>query len=309
MRSLRKRSGFRKADRGILSLAEGELVEVKTAQEIYQTLDRNFEYEGLPFMDEMWQYCGRQLMVLKRTARIIVEGVGTRYLKNTVILQDAECSGQAHEDCERTCPILWKEAWLRRPHIDSIFADGHTKPIERVIDQERHEASGFPCQSVSLVKASSDLPFWNPRRYLLTARAGDFRPLLISLKLSITKLLTGKSRPGLPSHVRRTPTATLGLRSGELVMVRSREEILATLDSSGKNRGLEFTPEMEKYCGRKIRVLKRVDKMMNEKTGKMRQIANTVILEGTNCDGYSHGGCPRACYCLWREIWLSRAAG
>jgi hypothetical protein len=91
-----------------------------------------------------------------------------------------------------------------------------------------------------------------------------------------------------------------------MVEVKSREEIAATLDYAGRNRGLEFTQEMEKYCGGKMKVLRRVDKMIIEKTGKMRQIANTVLLEGANCDGRAHGGCPRNCYCLFREIWLRR---
>jgi hypothetical protein len=29
-------------------------------------------------------------------------------------------------------------------------------------------------------------------------------------------------------------------------------------------------------------------------------------LEGVTCDGKAHSGCPRTCYCLWREIWLER---
>ena len=43
-------------------------------------------------------------------------------------------------------------------------------------------------------------------------------------------------------------------------------------------------------------------------TGKMRQFAETVCLEGAYC-GCSHvafGGCPRGEFSYWREIWLSR---
>ena len=291
----------------VLNLNEGELVEVKMAEDISETLDQNCEFEALPFMDEMRQYCGKRLVVLKRVEKIIVEGVGVRYLKNTVILKGADCSGIAHGGCSRTCPILWKEAWLKRPRVQLISVDNYLKLTEPTSNQKQHETSGLRCQSISLVNASSDLPPWNPKRYMLDIRAGNFRPMMASFKLVIKRLLTGKSRSGLPLHVRRTPTITLNLKPGELIEVKSKEEIFATLDSSGKNRGLEFTPEMEKYCGKEVRVLRRMDKMFNETTGEMRQIANTVILEGTNCDGHAHGGCPRSCYCLWREIWLRRA--
>ena len=98
----------------------------------------------------------------------------------------------------------------------------------------------------------------------------------------------------------------LNLRPGEIVEVKSREEILETLDFKGRNRGLQFMPEMFKYCGKRFRVLKRVDRMVVAASGKMRLIPNTVILEGVYCDGKAHGGCQRMCSCLWREIWLRR---
>jgi hypothetical protein len=49
---------------------------------------------------------------------------------------------------------------------------------------------------------------------------------------------TKDQRRGLPV------TAPLNLRSGELVEVRSAEEILATLDAQGRFEVLPFMPEM-----------------------------------------------------------------
>jgi hypothetical protein len=87
--------------------------------------------------------------------------------------------------------------------------------------------------------------------------------------------------------------------------VLSEEEILSTLDSTGRYHGLGFMPEMRKFCGKKFKVLKRVEKMMIEGKG-MRKLRPTVILEGVFCDGEAHGGCQRTCYCFWREGWLKR---
>ena len=45
----------------------------------------------------------------------------------------------------------------------------------------------------------------------------------------------------------------LGLRAGDWVVVRSKEEILSTLDENGCLDLLPFQPEMFAYCGRRMR--------------------------------------------------------
>ena len=52
-----------------------------------------------------------------------------------------------------------------------------------------------------------------------------------------------------------TPAA-LGLKVGDLVEVRSAEEIRATLDENGELDGLPFMPEMLAFCGRRLTVHK-----------------------------------------------------
>ena len=99
----------------------------------------------------------------------------------------------------------------------------------------------------------------------------------------------------------------LHLAPGDWVEVRSAKEIFATLDAQGKSRGLRFTPEMLKFCGRRLRVYKSLDKILLEATGELRKIKTpTVLLEGVFCDGKAHGGCDRSCFCFWREAWLRR---
>jgi len=97
----------------------------------------------------------------------------------------------------------------------------------------------------------------------------------------------------------------LNLKPGEKVEVLSKKEILSTLDESGRYQRLGVMPEMFKFCGKKFKVLKRIDRMMVEGKG-MRKIKNTVILEGVFCDGEAHGGCQRTCFICWREGWLKR---
>jgi hypothetical protein len=98
----------------------------------------------------------------------------------------------------------------------------------------------------------------------------------------------------------------LGLRSGELVEVKSIDKILATLGPDRKCKGLLWMTGMRKYCGKRYRVFKRVENILLETNGDSRKMKNTVILEEVMCDGFEFGGCDRSCFHFWREAWLKR---
>lgn len=102
----------------------------------------------------------------------------------------------------------------------------------------------------------------------------------------------------------------LGLHAGDWVIVRSKEEILATLDGDGCLESLPFQPEMLEYCGRRLRVAKVAHKTCDniKKTGG-RRMRDAVHLEGSRCDGSAHGGCQADCVFFWKEVWLRRAEG
>jgi hypothetical protein len=111
----------------------------------------------------------------------------------------------------------------------------------------------------------------------------------------------------LRGSLTRTPDQRIGLQPGDVVRVRSREEIVATLDTGNKNRGMSFDGEMVKYCGREARVLRRIEHIIDEGTGRMLHFANPcIVLEDVVCTGDFHRVCPRAIYPYWREIWLEK---
>ena len=60
------------------------------------------------------------------------------------------------------------------------------------------------------------------------------------------------------------------------------------------------------------RVLSRVNRILDEKTGRLVEFKNeAIILEGVFCQArYSacRMFCPRAIYTYWREIWLERVS-
>lgn len=98
----------------VLELKPGEFVEVRSEEEILATLDKNGKFQGLTFLPEMFQFCGKTFRVFKRLEKMIVEGKGLRKIKNTVLLEKAICDGEAHGGCDRSCFCMWREAWLKR---------------------------------------------------------------------------------------------------------------------------------------------------------------------------------------------------
>ena len=118
----------------------------------------------------------------------------------------------------------------------------------------------------------------------------------------------GPEGTGTTVRIRPAPgNEGLGLRAGDLVEVRSAPEILATLDGRGELDALPFMPEMLKYCGKRARVLRRVERILDEKTGKMLHLkGDCIVLEGVTCTGDYNQYCPRSIYPYWRENWLRR---
>src|SRR5581483_6101858 len=112
------------------------------------------------------------------------------------------------------------------------------------------------------------------------------------------------ARPVASAHSRAAP--------GDVVRVRSRGEILGTLDLRGKNRGLRFDREMLPYCGQTRRVARRVERFIDEASGELVELkSDCVVLDGVVCRGFLSYGrwfCPRAISPWWREAWLEPVA-
>jgi hypothetical protein len=146
--------------------------------------------------------------------------------------------------------------------------------------------------------------WWNLKRYVWYVRVLGFSRF-VSRMLRSSRFYNYASGKKPNATNDRVKGEKLNLKSNEWVEVRLEREIFDTLDAQGKFKGLRFTPEMSKFCGRRFRVYKRLDKILLEATGELRRIKTpTVILEGVFCDGSAHGGCDRSCFCFWREEWL-----
>jgi hypothetical protein len=116
----------------------------------------------------------------------------------------------------------------------------------------------------------------------------------------------------LPLHgpASRPPAQPLNVKPGDRVRVKAPADIASTLDEGGFDRGLSFDREMLPYCGRTLRVKDRVERIIDDETGRMLKIPkDCLILEGSVCSGVRTTGrwfCPRQIYPFWREAWVER---
>jgi hypothetical protein len=97
------------------------------------------------------------------------------------------------------------------------------------------------------------------------------------------------------------------IRAGDMVCVKSKEEIQNTLDRWNRLRGCAFMGEMWPYCGSTHRVFKHIERFLDERDYLMKKCMGIFILEGVVCEGTKDfGPCDRSCFFFWREDWLEK---
>ena len=210
--------------------------------------------------------------------------------------------------------IFWKEGWLTQVDAlngapskpDSAGLAALTARLKATVSNGK-----YFCQSTNLTQAT--VPLTMIARFTKALRDVQLGTYTLPhvLKL-IVKPLIGKILLRFQDRVphtnrMKTPKSALGLVAGDLVEVKSAAEIAETLDVHGRNRGLVWSYDLAPYCGRRFRVVKRLDRIIVEYNAEMANMTDTVLLEGANCPcKYAVGGCPRSDLIYWREIWLKK---
>jgi len=306
------------------------LVRLRPPAEILATLGESGSLDGLPFMPEMLDYLGATYRVGVRMERACdtLCGPGTQRIPATVTLAGLRCNGAGHGGCQARCLIYWKEAWLE-PAEDGddpapVERDAAYLELQELARRNALRPGGsngatfFRCQMTELLNASKRVtPAEAPAAFVreLTSRnvgpGRFFRVLVRTIVEGIGATL--RLRPGLFMPYRggspeSAAAAEVPIHVGDLVRVRSKEEIAETLDRKGKLRGLWFDREMVPFCGREYRVERQVTRFIDEASGKLVELASDCyMLEGVVCSGdLSHGRrfCSRAIYPWWRTAWL-----
>jgi hypothetical protein len=287
----------------------GQYVEVRSLAEILATLDADDKFEGMPFMPEMAAYCGRRARIHRRADRVCLDGESLRGLENTMLLEGLRCDGSAHDGCQRGCLMFWKTAWLKP--VPPTAVEGTDTPADPAAVESRLKTTRngrYYCQVTELLAATTKLARWSIRHLLRDFLTGEatLRQLARVVRRTLWNKLRGRLGRQLRGRNTVSPKGQLGLGPGELVEIKSRDEIEATLTSEGKNRGLSFEAEMVEHCGRRYRVAFPLRKIISQQTGEMIELDGTVVLEGVACQGTCARNCPRNNYFYWREIWLRK---
>jgi hypothetical protein len=169
----------------------GDAVEVRSKEEILAMLDQHGALDGMPFMPEMLQYCGRRFRVgavahkTCDTARQTWKG---RRLQATVHLAGLRCDGLAHGGCQAECTLFWKDAWLK-PATDNEDGAASTAAAVRAPAAGCTEAqllantrlpSGaegeeprYACQATEMYAATQPLAWWDVRQYVFDVVTGN----------------------------------------------------------------------------------------------------------------------------------------
>ncbi len=261
---------------------------------------------------------------------------------------DGSAHGGCQAACNLFWKDVWlkpaddKSSGSAKPVAEASPASGRCTETQllantRLSSGAEGEEPRYSCQATKLYEATEPLAWWDPRQYVLdvVTRNHSLGHVLRVLWLAVLKYwfqrtpfgyrltksfrermhcwLTGREVPDFQGAIRQdepTPTGRLDLKPGERVRIKSKEEIVKTLDETGKNRGLSFDVELSPYCDRVVTVRSSVAKIIDELTGKMRYMKQPcVMLEGVVCNGeYSECRlmCPRAIPSYWRELWLEK---
>jgi hypothetical protein len=306
-----------------MTLRAADWVQVRSKEEILATLDVNGRLDGMPFMPQMFRYCGKRFQVSSRAHKTCdtVSGAKTgewlgRRVQSAVHLQ-LRCDGEAYGGCQAGCLIFWKEAWLtsidqrgsasaeRKPAISGTSAVCTEQAVweaTKSTEQLPEKGIRYACQATELVDYTQPLKWWDARQYVEDLTSGNVS--LAKMLRAIPYFVARRPRLGRPARWlynkfwgvpfpwqrgvldsdKDAPMVDLQLQPGDLVRVRPHKYILTTIDKRTKNRGMGFDAEMVPYCGKVFRVRTRVEKFIDEGTGYMRRMKTpAVILEGVYC--------------------------
>lgn len=172
------------------------------------------------------------------------------------------------------------------------------------------------CQMQSIPSIQRDPKAGNKSSLPLISQARLFfrRHLDLATRRKVKRLLflDGIWSPKLEKNPNMvvSPTSSpvlLNLQPGDVVRIRSRDEIIATLDKDRKLKGTSFIGGMWQYCGTTQKVFKPINRFVDERNYKVVNTKGLYLLEGVICSGTDfYGSCDRACYFFWREEWLEK---
>lgn len=303
----------------------GDWVLICSAEEIEATLDVDGRTDGLSFMPEMAAYCGRAFRIGRAGTTVCINSESNYMgrIDDCFVLQTkSRCDGSFHGGCQMACQFLWKSAWLKPSDplesvdaaSDALNAAGgataQTELADRLSKLVKVSPEVYRCQATQLVQIAAPTPVHNFKQYADENRRSGIKLSLIVRYAAgvVKKKVLRQSDSVIGTCQRKTPQSTQKLAVGDLVRVKSLEEIKATLNRQGCNRGLWFDPdEMAPLCGKELRVSRVIERLIDERNGKLRGFpSHTVVLSEIACSGVFKRFCSRGLFHFWRTIWVEK---
>ena len=245
----------------------GESVEVLSCEEIQLALDDSGALEGVPFMAEMQPHCGRWSRIARRVDKVY--------------------------DYDAT-------KMLRRPDNSVVL-----------VGLRRDGANHGVCRYTQIVAAPVPLSCWDVRQDLRPLLAGNVTILAFAAAL-LAWLLNGeqgfRGRIPFPDATNggqsRTPADAKNLAFHDQVRVPGSMEIGKTLDAENCNCELRFDREMIRHCHPQHALVSRVDRIIDDVTGRMVRMKTLCILlhDMVATGEFLRYGAQQE-YLLWREVW------
>ena len=242
-------------------------LKLKSPAAITHTLDENGSLDGLPFMPEMAEMCGQRFRVMRQAEKTCFEvshGAYTtrEFLNNDVfLLKGLRCSGTTHDGCQRLCAIFWKRAWLKK--VEEGHASPAFSPCEMALLTKKlktkSSATRYFCQSTA---ARESYPTGThqaqehhrkiPSRHTIRrcGRLGNDPAFDRAFRQKNEESVFRQT--SIAWNLAKDPRRNPALQPGEIVEIKTIEEMQATLDGDGRNRGLICDLELRKFCGRNI---------------------------------------------------------
>ena len=298
-----------------MQLRSSEWVVVRGKEELLATLDKDGRLEGLPFMPEMFEYCGRHVRVSSAAHKTCgpVQGRYVALQTTDLVHLGYRCDGKAHDGCQNGCLIFWHTAWLR-PADANVSAPAASEPggcteADVIAATRLPDLSGakrYSCQATALKSYTRPLRWWDARSYWQSYRTLNhtLRELFNGISFMLFCKIAGPHgerfdarrlydafqawrggspfprRFGLVPQGKLTPVVKLDLKPGDYVRIKSHQEILETLTRDGKNRGIGFDAELVPFCGRIFRVMTMVESFIDEEVGVMRHMKTSRCHSG-----------------------------
>jgi hypothetical protein len=274
----------------------GETVRILPEEAISKLVDpRTKALDGCLFMEQMGDYCGNTYRILS-----VVDSFYNEHQHRTFepkspmyLLEGLICNGKVSEfpaKCDRRCFLLWHEQWLGRPD------QGPSSQLGACKNPSSLSVGSTKCQ-LQLIDELGDKNTW----------------LNEKLEFSVMKFIDYRRKIRSNLHARNHIATSVRIsqdeiRPGDLVRVRTAEEIRGTLDRFRKTKGCGFADRMYEYCGKEFRVVEKVDNFFDESRQKFCKCKGVLLLEGSYCDGKTPylRPCDRKCFYFWHVNWLER---